>query len=552
MRKLRIGLLVDDVSSSKYVYELATWAQQQNILEISHLIISSPKKRGGLERLEELLDITVLHRRIAASLFNLIVSIERQLLKFSKLHRTHFERFDLGEVISRKITIQPHLASDDGSYSFSELDVKRVSALELDLIVRHGHCQMAGAILRAARLGTIAYSSVTDPTHGNDTSCFWECYTKASKTGFAIKTLNDGVRSGKTLLSGFFATNFCFSLNQAGMYRKSSPHFHDLLKRIAANGKLPNSSPEVRCNAIPSRAPNVGESITYLFKLFYRLSKKIVYRSVNFQKKWGLSFIESSWRGLHSHHRYQAIAPQGHFWADPFVYSHDGKTYCFIEDYVYKTGLGHIAVLEVSKDSAIHLGDCIKEPFHLSFPFLFQHEGSLYMCPEASASRKIQLYRCVDFPLQWEPSTTIMEDVSAADSMLFEHAGIWWMLTSIDKSGSDDYTSELYLFYADSPHSKNWTSHPVNPIYIDSDGGRNAGLIVEDGKIFRLAQRQGFDQYGKGLMMFEVTHLTKTKYAERQLPRISPPLSNGQIGTHHLSTTGTVTVFDHVSRTFAQ
>jgi hypothetical protein len=552
MRKLRIGLLVDDVSSSKYVYELANWAQQQNILEISHLIISSPKKKGFFEKSKELLDITVLHRRIAASIFNLIVSIEKKLLNFSKLHRTHFDRFDLREVVSRKITIQPSQARDDGSYGFSELDVKRVSALELDLIVRHGHCQIAGEILRAARLGTVAYSNVTDPEHGRDTSCFWECYTKASKTGFAIETLTDGVHARKTLLSGFFPTNFCFSLNQAVMYRKSSPHFHELLKRIAASGELPNSSPEVRSKASPNRAPNVGESITYLLKLSYRLSKRLLYRSINFQKKWGLSFIESSWRGLHSHRRYQAIAPRGHFWADPFVYSHGGKTYCFIEDYVYKTGLGHIAVLEVSRDSAIHLGDCIKEPFHLSFPFLFEHEGTLYMCPEASASRKIQLYRCVDFPLRWEPSTTIMEDVSAADSMLFEHAGMWWMLTSIDKSGSDDYTSELYLFYADSPHSKSWASHPANPIYIDSEGGRNAGLILEDGKIFRLAQRQGFDQYGKGLMMFEVTQLTKSKYAERQLPRISPPLSNGQIGTHHLSTTGTVTVFDHVSRSFAQ
>jgi hypothetical protein len=552
MKKLRIGLLVDDVSSSKYLYELALWARHQPTLEISHLIIGSPKKKDFVVSAKELLAINFLNKRISAGVFNLVVLIESAFLKFSKLHRNHFKRFDLGEVISQQVTIRPRQSDDDESYGFSELDVKRVGALELDLIVRHGHGQISGAILRAARLGTIAYSNATDPDTGRDLSCFWECYEKASKTGFSIETLTDGVQSGRTLLSGFFPTYFCFSLNQAGKYRKSTPHFQDLLKRIAASDEIPSSSRNFQRVSSTHRMPTAVESFIYLLKIAYRSSKKVVYRCINFQKKWGLSFVESSWRDLHSSRSYQAIAPRGHFWADPFVYENDGKTYCFIEDYVYKTGLGHIAVLEVSKDSVVHLGDCIKEPFHLSFPFLFQYEGSLYMCPEASASRKIQLYRCVDFPLRWEPSTTIMDEVSAADSMLFEHAGMWWMLTSIDRSGSDDYTSELYLFYAETPHSKNWLSHPGNPIYIDSEGGRNAGLILEDGNIYRLAQRQGFDQYGKGLMIFEVKVLTKSAYVEHQLPRISPPLRNGQIGTHHLSTTGAVTVFDHVSRAFAQ
>jgi hypothetical protein len=37
--KLKVGLIVDSEFASKYVYDLAEWAQTQNDLLISHLII---------------------------------------------------------------------------------------------------------------------------------------------------------------------------------------------------------------------------------------------------------------------------------------------------------------------------------------------------------------------------------------------------------------------------------------------------------------------------------------------------------------------------------
>ena len=73
------------------------------------------------------------------------------------------------------------------------------------------------------------------------------------------------------------------------------------------------------------------------------------------------------------------------------------------------------------------LGPVIVEPYHLSFPFLFTHEGTLYMCPECSGSGQIRVYRCTGFPLQWELAAVLMENVSAADTMLFPRDGRWWI-----------------------------------------------------------------------------------------------------------------------------
>jgi hypothetical protein len=239
--------------------------------------------------------------------------------------------------------------------------------------------------------------------------------------------------------------------------------------------------------------------------------------------------------------------PRGRFWADPFVYSFGGRTFCFVEDFVYKTNRAHITALEIVGGKVVERGIALKEPFHLSFPFLFQYQGELYMCPESYGSGQIRIYRCTDLPLKWELRTVVMEGISAADTMFFERAGKWWMLTSLDESGTEDHCSELYLFSSDSPLSTNWTRHPRNPVRIDACGGRNAGLIVDGEKLFRLAQRQGFDEYGQGLLVYEIKSISESTFVEELVSEINPTFRRGLLGTHHLSTDGKTTVIDHVS-----
>lgn len=44
----------------------------------------------------------------------------------------------------------------------------------------------------------------------------------------------------------------------------------------------------------------------------------------------------------------------------------------------------------------------LHEPFHLSYPFVFFHDGYYWMIPEAHQSNQIRLYRATFFPTQWE------------------------------------------------------------------------------------------------------------------------------------------------------
>jgi len=472
------------------------------------------------------------------------------LLKRSSLHSDHYEIFDLGKLVDEVLTISPIVSKSDFVCRFSTEDIERIKALDFDLLIRCGAGILHGDVLHASRLGIISIHHGDNRINRGSPAGFWECYYEWPQTGFIIQRLTEELDAGEVLVRGSFGTRFFYSLNQAHLYKKSNAHLKNLLNRIASTGELP--SPENTpspYSGILYRTPELHQSVAYGFKVLKRIAKRRIPKMLMLREKWGISLLSGKWDKSVLWRSTEVKNPRGRYWADPFLFSYQGRTFCFVEDFVCKTNRAHITALEIVGTKVVEHGIAVKEPFHLSFPFLFQYKGELYMCPECSESGQIRIYRCTEFPLKWELQKVVMEGVSAADTMLFEKGGQWWMLTSLDESGVVDHCSELYLFSSDSPLDTNWTPHPLNPIRIDASGGRNAGLIIDGEKLFRLAQRQGFDQYGQGLLVYEIKIISESVYLEELVSEINPTFRRGLRGTHHLSTDGKTTVIDHCRMT---
>jgi len=553
VKRLKIGLLVDSEASSKYVYDLARWAANRPDVEISHLIVHGPDEEPG-RRFGAF--VTSLRRRgmygtLGRTLFALIVRAERLLLRGQ--HRDHFDTFPLRDFVRESLRTRPLRSKSGFVLRFSDEDVDRVHELGLDLLIRCGSGILRGEILGAARLGIVSFHHGDNRINRGGPAGFWEAYHAWPKTGFVIQRLTEELDGGEVLVRGAFLTHCLFSLNQAYLYAKANVHLKRLLTRVSATGALPAPEPFFPYSARLYTAPAFHQTLRYGFALCARLAGKALRRVLGLRQRWGLSFADAGWRNAVLWRSRSPEIPKGHFWADPFLVARDGKTYCFVEDYVYKTGRGHITALEVQQGGTVsELGPALIEPFHLSFPFIFEYDGALYMCPETRESRQIRIYRCAEFPLRWELVTVAMDGVSAADTMLFASGDRWWMLTNLDESGTGDHCSELSLFFADSPLATTWAPHPQNPIVVDPERARNAGLIVESGGVYRLAQRQGFDQYGAGLSIWQIAELSSERYREELAGTIEPAYRDRLLGTHHLSTSGTVTVVDHVSRAFVR
>jgi len=222
----------------------------------------------------------------------------------------------------------------------------------------------------------------------------------------------------------------------------------------------------------------------------------------------------------------------------------NGKNYCFVEEFCYLKQKGSIAVFELTKADAVRIGTALEESFHLSFPYLFEYQGELFMCPESSENRDIRIYKCIEFPLRWRLQNVAVEKVSAADTMVFERDGKWWMFTNIDPLNIGDHCSELFIFSAKTPLDTRWTPHPLNPVIVDASRARNAGLIVEGDLYYRCSQGQGFDRYGKRVLINTIVELTDSSYRECCLGVVNPSFRAGAVGTHHLHSNGKITVFD--------
>lgn len=223
--------------------------------------------------------------------------------------------------------------------------------------------------------------------------------------------------------------------------------------------------------------------------------------------------------------------PRDRFYADPFVIERSGRTYIFFEDYRFATKKGLISCCEVddsgnySKPTVVLARD-----YHLSYPFLFEWQGEIYLLPETRENRTIEIYRATDFPFSWECETVLMKDVAATDSTLFQHQGKWWLFTS----GVKDQTTpneELFLYFADSPLGS-WTPHPKNPIVSDPRRARPAGnLYFKNGKLIRPGQDCS-KGYGYAIQLNQVNVLSETDYWETPLARITPEWVSGSRGIH--------------------
>lgn len=237
------------------------------------------------------------------------------------------------------------------------------------------------------------------------------------------------------------------------------------------------------------------------------------------------------------------IEPQGnHFWADPFPLEQDGRHFVFFEDYPYANRKGHLSVVEVDEAGVVGSStEVLSTDFHLSFPNVFRHDGELYMLPETSQARQVQLYRCERFPDKWGRAATLLDNTAAVDPVVFQHDGQWWMFVGTREPGAGG-SDEVSLFHAPRITGP-WTPHRRNPVRSNVFSARPAGQVYElDGQLYRPAQDCS-RRYGYGLVINRIDRVSETDYAETEVARLNPE-SRGFLGIHTVNHSERLTVVD--------
>ena len=215
------------------------------------------------------------------------------------------------------------------------------------------------------------------------------------------------------------------------------------------------------------------------------------------------------------------IPPKDRFWADPFPFKKDGRSYLFVEQLHYSNWRGHIAVIEIDPETGAGAPRKVLERnYHLSYPLVFAWEGEVYMLPETSSARRVQLFRCTEFPDRWTEDRILLDGVNAVDATLFEHDDRWWMFVNIGQPGASNW-DELHLYHAETPLGP-WAPHPRNPVKSDCRSARPAGRPFRwDGALYRPAQDCS-GEYGRAIALNRVLELTVDAYREEFVKILAP------------------------------
>jgi hypothetical protein len=464
-------------------------------------------------------------------------------------HKDHFNKYDISKLVPDSVTIKPQIFSSGLVYRYSEEDINKVKRLNLDVLIRCGSGILRGEILHSAQHGIISFHHADNRINRGVPAGFWEVHLRQDLTGFIIQRLTEELDGGDVLVRGSVPTKWFFLFNEAELFKRSNHYLMRLLKQIAETKSLPPAQDSYPYFNKLYKSPSLTESLHYALKLGSISVSKIINAVLKKDYRWGVAFNQSNWPNLVMWRSIKIQNPPNHYLADPFVVTKNNLDYCFVEDFDFKTKKGCIAVYQLNEKDAHRIGEASVEPFHMSFPYLFEFAGQQYMCPLTFAKKEIRLYRCVDFPLKWELSQVLMENVNAADTILFEKDNVWWLLTNIDPLGIGDFSSELLIFYADNPLSNHWTPHPKNPIPVDPSSVRNGGLLKYKDALYRVSQKQGFNMYGKGFSINKICVLDKQDYVEEKLTSIEANFFSNLAGTHHLHCNGNVWVFDFVNLT---
>jgi hypothetical protein len=203
------------------------------------------------------------------------------------------------------------------------------------------------------------------------------------------------------------------------------------------------------------------------------------------------------------------------FVADPFMIRVRHVWHMFFEVYNYDADRGEIGWATSPDGFAwTYKQIVLREPFHLSYPYVFEWQNSYYMVPESHQVKQVRLYEATRFPTDWVCTDVLLAGLSYNDSSPFHHGGYWWLFSETNPALTHD---TLRLYYA-TDLRRGWQEHPCSPVvqgnpHVARPAGR---VVVLADRVIRFAQDCS-PTYGISVRAFEITELTPSTYREQPL-----------------------------------
>lgn len=168
--------------------------------------------------------------------------------------------------------------------------------------------------------------------------------------------------------------------------------------------------------------------------------------------------------------------------ADPFLYEKDSRLYVFFEALDFMKRKGLLGYREITEGNVGDINVFFEGESHLSFPFIYEENGKLFIIPESSHTGKLFRLKCTDFPAKWEYDCDLLSE-RLVDSVILDTDNRRYLISQrVDDSNTYD---RMDLFYFE----KGKFCECNNPVKRDLSNARSAGKIFSyNGQLIRPSQ----------------------------------------------------------------
>jgi hypothetical protein len=536
---LRVGIMLDSYLSSAWIAKSVADIQSSEFARVELVLLQPPHLQSNQPLAAKLMRLWK---------YSLFESYERWEYGRNGSKPDAFEPVDLAPLLESVPTVVVHSSpktAEDGSV---EEATAEIAQYDLDVLLYFGTRRLRGAILTVAKHGVWSFQPgrVVDSAEG--APLFRELYERNPLSHSSLRILGDCPANDKVIYQSSASTDqHSLFRTRNSVYWKTAEFAMRRLRDLHLHGIESIRSNSVVSAAMPdSRTPNVLQMCLFLVRYGIRWAGE---RTASLRsgppQKWCIAIRRRS-----ATHRYDDPAgfqlmrsAKDRFHADPFLFEKDGKTYLFFEDFRFPLGRAIISCCELDANGVPgpHT-EVLQRPYHLSYPFVFEDQGEIYMLPETRGNRTVELYRATNFPYQWTADSVLLADVDIVDATIQKINGRYWMFAGIS-NGRFSNCDELGLFFADSLKGP-WTPHPRTPLISDVQRARPAGaLFYEGGRLIRPSQDCG-KAYGYALVFSQVVTLNETEYEERFISRLIPGSVPGNRANHTYNRTAHFEVVD--------
>ncbi|TFV97268.1 hypothetical protein E4S40_01015 [Algoriphagus kandeliae] len=523
---LRIVLLLDSLEVSAWVWEAIYQTMKVERTQIVLAVVNeSPKPSGKKSPF-----IYRLYRWADRKLFL------KQPDAFAKKNLKSIPHWEVPELKVKPI---------QKKYSdyFNSETLAKIKSYQPDLIIRFGFRILKGEILDLAPLGVWSYHHGDPSRFRGGPPCFWEVMKQEETTGVVLQKLNEKLDDGLILYQSWSQTDpLSVQRNANKVFWKSSYFIARVLKQINLEGlESLKKNLEKKEISLKEKGPILSPPKTLeMLGLWFDLWKRNSLRKNQENSKkpfWEIKVAarKPSQKPLELNFDYKAVLPpkidhkKGDFWADPFPVEKGEDTWVFYEEFEAKKNKGRIGVGKWDGKSLIDRRVALEENWHLSYPFIWEENGSFYLIPESGEVENLFIYEAVGFPFTWKKLGLFFQGEAYDPTIIKRDGGYWLFVNQKPHPGASPFV-ELNAYFSRSLLKPQWEAHEQNPIVSDVCSSRPAGRIFEwEGKLYRPAQDSG-KRYGHRIKIQEIIELTLKLYLEKTVRILEP--EEAALGTH--------------------